>query len=155
MRRRTRKAKQVAQNNISRNSSTTKSIKKDLSKNSENSSSNGFHSDSDKQSTNSNSDTNDRLIIDEQSRSTISDSSQDNLQITSFPSTSNSYLFIELKLISIDFSCTGYNQLSQNHLCLNSNATASHLKSFIHKKTAISQDIFEVNLFCALKILIF
>jgi hypothetical protein len=58
-----------------------------------------------------------------------------------------SYLFVELKMTSIDKKCTNYKDLSNRFLCVDSNASLDHLRQLIIKKMLIPQDLFEVSQF--------
>lgn len=60
--------------------------------------------------------------------------------------TESTFLFVELKQISIDYKCVDYSQLIQKFLCINSNASANHIKKFITKNMNILEDLFEVVL---------
>ena len=56
------------------------------------------------------------------------------------------YLFIELKLISIDAKCVDYFPLEQRFLCLNSaNSLIRHLEKFIINKMKLNDQLFEVR----------
>lgn len=55
------------------------------------------------------------------------------------------FLFIELKLISIDIKCVDYEKLEQRFLCVDSKASIEHVKKFILKKMNILADFFEVT----------
>jgi hypothetical protein len=58
------------------------------------------------------------------------------------------YLFIELKLISIDAKCVDYKRLDQKFLCINAaNSLTSHLQKFIVNKMNLNDHLFEVNYF--------
>lgn len=59
-------------------------------------------------------------------------------------SADSSFLFVELKLISIDYKCIDYSQLMQKFLCINSNASVEHIKKYIAKNMNILDDLFEV-----------
>lgn len=81
------------------------------------------------------------LIIDE---TTHNEFSQDDLSNCSIVSSVKTYIFVQLKLISVDASCL-YDKLKQNFLCISSDACASHLKSFIYKKMNVSQSLYDVS----------
>ena len=55
------------------------------------------------------------------------------------------FLIVELKLISIDNKCINHIKLVENFLCINSNATINHLRKFIIKKMKITENFFDVN----------
>jgi hypothetical protein len=55
------------------------------------------------------------------------------------------FLFIELKLISIDIKCVDYEKLEQRFLCVDSKASIEQIKKFIVKKMNILEDCFEVT----------
>ena len=54
------------------------------------------------------------------------------------------FLFVELKLISIEQSCLNYKKLTQKFLCINSNALVDHLKKLIVKKMSLPGEFYEV-----------
>ena len=58
----------------------------------------------------------------------------------------NKFLFIELKLISIDSKCVDYEKLEQRFLCVDAKALIEQVKKFILKKMNINEDSFEVIL---------
>lgn len=58
----------------------------------------------------------------------------------------DSFLLVELKMTSVDFNCIGFKPISQNFLCINSNATASHIISLIFKKTELMKNLYEVTI---------
>lgn len=145
MKRKTRKAKKIIKPTSSGSNSTVQKSSKKETDNSNDYDSDNKLSSFNSLDTNSNN-SNDRLLIDESNSDSFGCLDSDNATSFSCSSsnTTNSYLFIELKLISIDTSCVQYTKLSQNFLCINSNANASHLKSFLLKKMSISHDLFEV-----------
>jgi hypothetical protein len=56
------------------------------------------------------------------------------------------YLFIELKLISIDAKCIDYMPLEQRFLCINSaNSLTSHIEKFIINKMKLNNQLFDVS----------
>lgn len=57
----------------------------------------------------------------------------------------SSFLFVELKLISIDYKCVRYSNLIQKFLCINTKASVHHIKKFIAKNMNILEDLFEVS----------
>ena len=57
----------------------------------------------------------------------------------------SSFLFVELKLISIDFKCIHYSNLAQKFLCINTIASIHQIKKFIAKNMNILEDFFEVT----------
>lgn len=63
-------------------------------------------------------------------------------------SNDDSFLFVELKLISIDQKCSNYKKISQKFLCVNSNAVVDHLKKLIFKKMMIDENCFEIAFMC-------
>lgn len=60
-------------------------------------------------------------------------------------SNESSFLFVELKLISIDYKCVQYSNLNQKFLCIDAKASINHIKKFIAKKMNILEDSFEVT----------
>jgi hypothetical protein len=58
------------------------------------------------------------------------------------------YLFIELKLISIDSKCADYEKLQERFLCVDSNALIDQVKKFIVQKMNIAEEFFEIALMC-------
>ena len=71
----------------------------------------------------------------------------ESLSATSDMSNSDaSFLFVELKLISIDNKCKNFKKLTQTFLCLNANAHVEHIQKLIFKKMMLSDKFFEVIL---------
>lgn len=56
----------------------------------------------------------------------------------------STFLFVELKLISIDNKCKNFKKLTQTFLCLNANALIEHIQKLIYKKMMLSDSFFEV-----------
>lgn len=100
------------------------------------------------------------LLSSQDSDKISSFSSQDNLRflveepianefsqeaLSNFPTivSAKTYIFVQLKLISVDSSCL-YDRLENNCLCISSDACASHIKTFIYKKMNVSQSLYDV-----------
>jgi hypothetical protein len=80
-----------------------------------------------------------------ESNNTKSDSTEDETTIKQeMTSTESTFLFVELKLISIDYKCVQYSNLIQKFLCINSDACIHHINKFIAKNMNIIDDLFEV-----------
>lgn len=69
---------------------------------------------------------------------------ENNVSILFVEKTDAKFIFIELKLISIDIKCGDYDKLEQRFLCVDSKASIEHVKKFIAKKMNILEDFFEV-----------
>lgn len=100
----------------------------------------------------SNSESLNAVIEDESSTQThitdnVNQISSTSSSVSSTPSTEleNTYLFIELKLISIDIKCNNYEKLEQKYLCIDSKALVKHIKKYIIKKMSIDENLFEVS----------
>jgi hypothetical protein len=65
---------------------------------------------------------------------------------TSSSSSTESYIFVEMNLISIDKKCQNYKELPNKFLCINSNALVNHIYKHIRNKMQIHDDLFEVNI---------
>ncbi|CAF0909334.1 unnamed protein product [Brachionus calyciflorus] len=105
--------------------------------------------DSDKFSLSSTQDHSDRLLIVDESNDVLhNEYSCSSSNSTSNCSDKKSYLFVELKLISVDKKCSSYKKLEKDFLCIGSEANASHVKSYLNKKTNISPTSFDVLLMC-------
>lgn len=71
--------------------------------------------------------------------------SSESNSVCDMSSVEETFLFVELKLISIDQSCLEYKKLTQNFLCVNSNAQVDHLKKLIVKKMGFPEDLYDVS----------
>jgi len=68
----------------------------------------------------------------------------DNITSNNNNNNESTFLFVELKLISIDYKCVQFSNLIQKFLCINSNACIHHINKFIAKNMNIIDDLFEV-----------
>lgn len=121
----------------------------------------GFDSKTDNSNNGLTNDTCDSDLLSSQDSDKISSfSSQDNFRflveepianefsqeaLSNFPiiSSTKTFIFVQLKLISVDASCL-YDKLENNCLCISSDACASHIKKFIYKKMNITQSLYDV-----------
>lgn len=71
--------------------------------------------------------------------------SSDSNSVCDMSSVDETFLFVELKLISIDQSCLDYKKLTQKFLCVNSSAQVDHLKKLIVKKMGFPEDFYDVS----------
>ena len=69
-----------------------------------------------------------------------------NDSLASSSESSASFLYIELKLISIDSKCVDYERLEERFLCVDAKAHVEHIKKFILNKMNIGESLFEVNI---------
>lgn len=93
-----------------------------------------------------------KTTTDEENSQSLTDTSSSTVSPASSSSnsdTSDSYLLIEIKMISVDFGlyASDFKPLSQSFLCVNANATAAHLISLITKKMDLTNKEFEVRTF--------
>ncbi len=81
------------------------------------------------------------------SSSISTNSNEINLVKSGNNSNKSNYLFIELKLISIDAKCVDYTPLEQRFLCIESDGSLTrHIEKFIINKMKLNNELFEVSL---------
>ncbi len=97
-------------------------------------------------SDNSNSNKTDLTTNDFKSLKTEENSSIDSTDLLNQTACNNdqTYLCLELKMISIDQNCIGYRKLTEPFLCVSSGALVDHVTRLIYKKMTISEELFEV-----------
>lgn len=58
------------------------------------------------------------------------------------------FLFVELRLISVDQNCQEYQKLTKKFLCVSAAAMVDHLKILISKKMKLPENFFDIVLMC-------
>lgn len=87
--------------------------------------------------------------IGEASKSSKIDSISDTNSLCDMATESEAtFLFIELRLISVDQKCQDYKKLRKKFLCVSSSATVDHLQQLIYKKMKLPENCFEILLMC-------